>query len=72
MSKASRYAERVKAAKDAPLDFFWREDEGSYARYGRVSITDDGWLWTPHCHLSPEQALKLADWIYANFGEEDV
>jgi hypothetical protein len=65
MSKASEHAARVQAAKNAPAAC-----PGGRG-WNIASVTDDGKAAIHQAYLSSEEALKLARWILATFGDDE-
>lgn len=64
MSKASEYAKKFGSLPELDIPLLG------------ASVTTDGDLLImplPHgfTYLSPERAIKLAEWIYDTFGEKD-
>ncbi len=67
MSKASEYATRQKL-----LQIVVQKAREDIPKFGdRAVINNDGSLMTYMRILKPDEALKLADWIYEYYREEN-
>lgn len=64
MSKASDYAERVKAARETPEKFIWKDGDQTTAAY----VTENGHFAMHGPAISQAGAWALADWIHRTFG----
>lgn len=64
MSKASEYADRIRASKDEPPPFKRRD------KITMAHVTHQGELWLVSGVCTVNEALLLADWIYETFGDK--
>lgn len=73
MSKASQYADALVALRKAPRFEIHINGEISDKKYTDTTevarITDFGFLRLNDDEINPEQALRLASWIFEHFGE---
>jgi hypothetical protein len=67
MSKASEYAEIVKYRQ-----ILIQRSRADIPKFGDIAvINNDGSLMTHMRIVKPDEALKLADWIYEYYREEN-